>query len=193
MPVTWRFLSFALFLASCLNLAWIWTQTRTQQSSAGLAQVFSYDGHDFPETLPLPDGGLPTVSITVEESVHYPLLGMDADDEWFSLTSAGWGYVRLGPADRLFAVTMFHELHCLRMLNRAFGNVSRPDPEHIEHCLNYLRQGILCSADLALEPGDFETKDYEVERMGATHKCGHWDTVYSFVDEKYASWEAKTH
>ncbi|GBE89266.1 hypothetical protein SCP_1502740 [Sparassis crispa] len=132
---------------------------------------------------------LPLVSMTVEESMHYPLLGVPSDIEWFSSMSPGSGYVRLGPEDRMFVVTMFHELHCLRVLNLAFGKARFATPAHIKHCLNYLRQGILCAPDLTLEPGNFEEKDFEVERLGATHTCRDWSIVFQMMDENYYNWE----
>ncbi|PCH39114.1 hypothetical protein WOLCODRAFT_85109 [Wolfiporia cocos MD-104 SS10] len=150
----------------------------------------AYQGHDHPQTLPLADIDL--VALTVEESVHYPLSGSDSDDEWNSLSSEGYGYVRLGLNNRLFIVTMFHELHCLRMLNFAFGGDRVATPEHIRHCLGYLKEGILCSPDLTIEPGNFEERDFEVERTGATHICRDWSAVYPVMSENYRSWKHST-
>ncbi|EMD39078.1 hypothetical protein CERSUDRAFT_47511, partial [Gelatoporia subvermispora B] len=150
-----------------------------------------FRGHDYPEALPLPYGELPLVQMTVEESVHYHLLGVGSHIEWYSYASANEGFVRLGKEDRLFTITMFHELHCLSMLSCAFRNTSRPTPQHIKHCLNYIRQGVLCATDLTLEPGDFETKDYQIERTGATFTCKDWNIVYSVMDEIYTRWENK--
>ena len=152
----------------------------------------AYRGHDFPRTFPLPTPELPLVSLTAEESVHYQLMGLQSDDEWFSLASADYGYVRLGPEDRMFVITMFHELHCLRVLNMAFGKAPLATPEHIRHCLGYLRQGVLCAPDLTLEPGNFEDRDFEVDRTGATHTCRDWSVVYPIADENYYAWTNRT-
>ncbi len=128
----------------------------------------------------------------MEETVHYLPLGDASDDAWLSLTSAGYGYVRLGPEDRTFVVTMFHELHCLRMLNRAFTKSQGATPEHLKHCLSYIRQGILCFPDLTLEPGNFEERDFEVERSGGMHTCRNWDLVYRVMDENFHEWSKRT-
>jgi len=32
----------------------------------------------------------------------------------------------------------------------------RPDPHHVRHCFDYLRQSLMCAADTNLEPVDFE-------------------------------------
>ncbi|KAI0942531.1 hypothetical protein AcW1_003135 [Taiwanofungus camphoratus] len=180
---------FFLIIVSILNLAYLGSYATLGGSlSSSVHHSYSYIAHDHPQTLPLPMSELQPVSMTVEESIHYPLLGIDSDDEWESASSAGYGYVRLGPEDRLFAVTMYHELHCLRMLNLAFSKTASTSA-HIRHCLDYLRQGILCSPDLTLEPGHFEEKDFEVERMGSTHTCKDWSAVYPIMDENYYRWK----
>jgi hypothetical protein len=71
-------------------------------------ETTAYKGHDFPDTLPV--SSLGRALMTVEESPTYPLQGVESDAEWFSMTSAGYGYVHLGPNNRIFAVTMFHEV-----------------------------------------------------------------------------------
>jgi len=152
--------------------------------------ISAYLGHDFPENLPLPDTDIASLAIPVlaEETTRYPLLGNGSDDEWFSLTSEGFGFVRLGEDHRLFMVTMYHELHCLRVLNLAFSKAPIASPDHIQHCLNYLRQGALCSPDLSLEPRNFEEKDFRVERMGAVHMCKNWEKVYEVMGQNMARW-----
>ncbi|KAF9467895.1 hypothetical protein BDZ94DRAFT_1155206, partial [Collybia nuda] len=151
----------------------------------------AWRGHDYPEFLPLHDlsGALfnpDPVLLRVEESNHYPLHGNASDDLWFSPTSAGWGYTHLGPEDRNFMVTVFHELHCLRVLNFAIGD--SVNLGHVHHCLNYFRQATLCSADLTLEPGDFVTRNFETDRVGALHTCKDWSVVYDLMQERWDHW-----
>ena len=116
-----------------------------------------YHGHDYPEISPLSTPDLPQVSMTIEESVHYPLLGADSDDQWFSLTSESYGYVRLGPENRMFVLTVYHHMHCMRKLEVAL--LDRRDKistfHHALHCLNYLRQGFICAAHEGLEEDDW--------------------------------------
>lgn len=162
-------------------------------SRSAQLQKSSYLGHDYPESLPLLGTVLESVIPTIaEESVHYPVLGNASDAEWFSLTSEGYGYVRLGENNRLFMVTMFHEMHCLRVLNKAFSKHPVATPGHIQHCLNYLRQGALYSPDLSLEPGNFEEKNFVVERTGATHMCKDWEVVYEAMSESMSRWMRET-
>ncbi|TFK23511.1 hypothetical protein FA15DRAFT_642388 [Coprinopsis marcescibilis] len=149
---------------------------------------YSYQGHDYPETLPLPLGRLDNVLLTVEETRHYSLSGNWSDAQWESLPPKSGGFLSLGPDDRFFLVSMFHQLHCLRFFNWAFDAKfeglykSFAHKGHNGHCLNYLRQVALCSADLTLESGDFEARNFEVDRVGSTHVCNDWSAVYSVLD-----------
>lgn len=129
--------------------------------------------------------------MTDEESVHYQVQGLPSDWDWFSLAGyeVGLGYARLGPENRIFVVSMFHQMHCLRMLNLAFSKEPIAVPEHIHHCLNYLRQAALCGADLSLEPGDFEERDFAKQRTGARHKCKDWSKAYSTMERNFVEWE----
>lgn len=59
---------------------------------------------------------------------------------------------------------------------------------HTHHCLNYLRQTTLCSADLTLEPGDFVTRNFETDRVGALHTCRDWSAAYNMMKERWELW-----
>jgi hypothetical protein len=101
----------------------------------------------------------------------------------------GDNHIRLGPQYRMFAVAYFHQLHCIRFIRQ--GLVHPFDDGavgHYHHCFNYLRQWMLCSADVTLEPGDFTLKNFTEERIGATHTCQDWKPVYNMVDEKWGEW-----
>lgn len=127
--------------------------------------------------------------MTVEESAHYPIHGLDAAEEWATSSPKGFGYIRLGDEHRAFAISMFHQFHCVRLMRSALDGDYRPVIQaHVEHCLNYIRQMILCSPDLTLEPPDVLTRDFEVERMGATHVCEDWRQVYEEMEKNWAEW-----
>lgn len=70
-------------------------------------------------------------------------------------------------------------------------NASYIDAEHYGHCLNYLRQTLLCDANGSLEEGDFIERDPEVDRVGDTMVCQDWEKLYKVMnenDEDYARW-----
>lgn len=148
----------------------------------------AYQGHDYPPNLPLPIP-LSTTLLTVEESQSYALAGLDSDEEWAALGGLAFGYVRLPTPygqRRMFVTTMFHELHCLRLLNLAFDESHIISDHHIAHCLNYLRQMALCDADLTLEYAGWEES---ARTEGATHICRDWTYVYEFVDANWQEWK----
>ncbi|KAJ7818318.1 hypothetical protein B0H14DRAFT_2373218, partial [Mycena olivaceomarginata] len=146
-------------------------------------------GDDFPEFYMPVRGDLPPVAMTMEETRHYPIAGPDALDEWATSSSVGYGYVRLGPEYRGFAMGMFHELHCLHVMRLVLGENDKGAVGHFQHCLNYLRQFILCSPNLTLEPADVLTRDFETDRVGATHVCKDWSMVYDETADNWWQWE----
>ncbi|KAK7472493.1 hypothetical protein VKT23_000608 [Stygiomarasmius scandens] len=140
-------------------------------------QNYTYIDDDWPELLPL---DLPDVLMTMEESRHYSITGPDALEEWASTAARGFGYIQLGEHRRLFAVSMFHQFHCLRLMRYALeGRHDEGSRGHMQHCLTYLRQMILCHPDLTLEPANIleDDWDYEVRRVYGTHVCKDWTKV----------------
>ncbi|KAL1940039.1 hypothetical protein VTO73DRAFT_9374 [Trametes versicolor] len=149
---------------------------------------YTYVGDDFPELWPLPP--TPPVLLAVENSAHYPIIGLDAREEWAANTPKGFGFMRLGPEGRAFAISMYHQLHCLRLMRYALASGDRSDLKftHFGHCLIYLRQLILCNPDLTLEPYDVLEGDYDVKQDGSTHVCQDWRQVYDAMASNWDSW-----
>jgi hypothetical protein len=147
----------------------------------------AYLGDDYPEFYIPTKGDLPQVAMTMEESRHYGISDADALEEWASNSAAGFGYVRLGEDYRAFALAMFHEMHCLRNFRYSIAELN-DDMEHMVHCLNYLRQFILCTPSLTLEPPDVLTRDFEMERVGATHVCPNWVVIYDELTDNWRKW-----
>ena len=127
--------------------------------------------------------------MVVEESVHYSITAPEAINEWLYNSPFGTGSVRLGPNKRGFFVSMFHELHCLRLMRTALASAPKsPMIDHSFHCLNYLRQSALCASDTTLEPGDFMQRDFTLDRIGATHVCRDWDPIYEDLRINWVEW-----
>lgn len=47
---------------------------------------------------------------------------------------------------------------------------------------------VLCHPDLTLEPFDPLERDFEVERVGATHVCRDWTAVLENLDRNWDEW-----
>ncbi|KAJ7822604.1 hypothetical protein B0H13DRAFT_1659604, partial [Mycena leptocephala] len=147
-------------------------------------------GNDYPEFYIPRNGTLPRVLLTVEESRHYSLTGSDALEEWASSSAVGFGFVRLGPEYRAFVLAMFHETHCLHALRFYIYDGADKLSPHVQHCLNYLRSFILCAPNLTLEPPDVLTRNFETNRVGATHVCPNWELLYGEMAENWHEWES---
>ncbi|PGH23752.1 hypothetical protein AJ80_02182 [Polytolypa hystricis UAMH7299] len=111
-----------------------------------------------------------------------------------------------GPNGReRFGLSMFHQLHCLASLRFAYyneeadahGHSHGPQPNekdatsntHIDHCFDYLRQGILCSGDLALE-WLIEGSNDQVDGWGIAHnRCKDPVAIEAFISKHRASKE----
>ncbi|GKT66410.1 hypothetical protein ColTof4_03902 [Colletotrichum tofieldiae] len=80
-------------------------------------------------------------------------------NHWRSImpAGAGWKSEDDGP---FFTTTMTHQLHCIYMMGRIYSGITTNKADmltadyntHFYHCIDYLRQAVMCSADLALEP-----------------------------------------
>lgn len=133
--------------------------------------------------------------MVIEESVHYSIVAHESPQEWLSFTAfIGDGAVRLGPAHRLFAVSMIHQLHCLRSIRdsmaQSWTDMDNNSRNHAHHCLNYLRDRMLCQADTTLEPGDFAIQNFSRRRSGATHTCTDWKPAFDYVWDNWLEWNA---
>lgn len=113
----------------------------------------------------------------------------------------GVGFVKHpGVSPNLSGLAVFHELHCVNMLRVGYyaalnGNLAdmqhvhdhnkRPDPHHLRHCFDYLRQSLMCSVDTNLEPVDFElggVTGWEFRRT-----CRDFERVKGWAEE-WRSW-----
>ncbi|KAF7798153.1 hypothetical protein EIP86_009369 [Pleurotus ostreatoroseus] len=168
---------------------------------------YSWEGDDYPPTLPLPLG--PPVALTIEDSRHFALGAGDAaaDLEWHALYPGNdLGFLRLGPRKRFFSLTMYHQMHCLASLREGLvraqsnggggqesghghGHAKR-DAAHASHCLNYLRQTILCAADLTLEPEIAPRSGNVGEGLAVAHVCRDWGAVHKFTERNWEEWVA---
>lgn len=123
------------------------------------------------------------------------LYGVHAVDQWESV-SAGSGWVKLPtPLDeRPYAVSMYHQLHCLNFLRYDLTQSKKGVKAtsavlgHANHCYNYIRMGILCASDRTLESRIVEELTCENPRPsppGVSHVCRDWTQIRAYVGENY--------
>ncbi|TGO80066.1 hypothetical protein BPOR_1827g00020 [Botrytis porri] len=102
----------------------------------------------------------------------------------FPLNDGFFEHLDVGPDPVTFAV--FHQLHCLDGIRHAYwlirngnhsegGNSSHAENSanaRVQHCLEYLRQSLMCTADTTVEPVGRGSKGKAiVQGFGTQHLC----------------------
>ncbi|OJT15472.1 hypothetical protein TRAPUB_7343 [Trametes pubescens] len=151
-----------ILLSSLAFCSGLWTRykyTLSRQDKGGM----------YPGASPVWDvGTLPDVSMYFEPTIHYQLNSTEADAEWAALVPTNGGIVHVGPERQPFMLSVFHQLRCLDILRRAYiSHAEEPDAVAV-HCLNYIRQMVLCRRDTILEP---------VVDIGSAHAVQAWRTL----------------
>ena len=137
--------------------------------------------------------GIPSASRVVTDAIA-PAPNNTVGRPWGTLTSPNDYYApKAITGKRMFVVTMFHELHCLRMLNGGFETQGYMSEEHLKHCIHYIRQMALCDADMTPEPAGWEEKwsaedDAGLDREGATHVCQDFQSVFDALENSWVEW-----
>lgn len=93
----------------------------------------------------------------------------------------------------LVTLDVFHELHCLNTLRKYIYRESYPDMhtedaqiEHVDHCIDLLRQVLMCHADISLHTYGWRNDyrwpwpNFEIE-----HECRSWDTLMDWAKEHH--------
>ena len=137
--------------------------------------------------------------MVLDTSARYELNTTVGAEEWAQLMPSGGHLIHLQDDDttQTYTSALFHQLRCLDILREDY--VSRKESPLQKHCLNYIRQSVLCIADNHLEYskaglcvflhllGYFET-DFPCRAV--THYietvCNDWTTVYAAAEKNYA-------
>ena len=77
---------------------------------------------------------------------------------------------------------MYHEMHCLLILKHILEEENGLGAEHAEHCLNYLRQHIICEGDMTVESREGDGSD-EGWRI-----CKDFKVVHEFAERNHRDW-----
>lgn len=118
--------------------------------------------------------------IWIDNTVRYQLYGEEAEEEYAMLVPPSGSTIRL-PSTRgsggedVYTVALFHQLECLGIIRREYAN--HASTKLGEHCLNYLRESILCLADTRLESVRSALPPNIVSLAG-DYQCKDWTAVY---------------
>ncbi|KAK0121764.1 hypothetical protein ONS95_010050 [Cadophora gregata] len=98
-----------------------------------------------------------------------------------------------------YGVSMYHQIHCLMMIRTLYWQALRGDRTlrmaendgleeemgHVNHCFDYIRQGIMCAGDMSIE-GAADERDGEaphISGVGMKHECKSWKASRKWMDE----------
>ncbi|KAL7279768.1 hypothetical protein ACG7TL_006175 [Trametes sanguinea] len=152
---------------------------------------YTYIGQDYPLSWELPPLG--RVHLSQENTIQYAL---DTDlgvAEWHATLPSGGAILHLGPHFRPFTLSMFHQLRCLDIIRDTivdFYMDTSPDakikrPDLAQHCMNYLRQTVMCRADLRLEHVR-ASSGTGLTVPDVTHTtCQDWTAVYEAAEQNW--------
>ncbi|KAF8573441.1 hypothetical protein K439DRAFT_1665806 [Ramaria rubella] len=172
----------------CFLFSRLWTIDNFYKGDR-VAPSYSYIGKDVPETWPISE--LDQVSMFVENSQRYALDAPSGAKEWAGLIPPGNGIIRLGLSYRPFTISLFHQLQCLDIIRVAIvaraTDPTHQGPEDVErHCMNYLREMVLCRSDLRLE----NVRGISLHSVQPTsmHTCRDWEDVYREAEKNWQEW-----
>ena len=157
----------------------------------GADSRYDYHTDNYPQTLYVPPAE--RVVLSLSSSLRYKMQNDSLSDaEWATvLYYAREGRVQLGADRRAFMPVYFHQYHCVRALQRSLlfphmhddVNVLKEPDEHVQHCLNYLRQTFLCNPIDQLEPGDYLEKSIEPGTSQGELVCEDWEKAFERMDQ----------
>ncbi|KFY51133.1 hypothetical protein V496_08914 [Pseudogymnoascus sp. VKM F-4515 (FW-2607)] len=162
---------------------------------------------------------IPLQTVIFEDGTPYRDIGPAGDKLWNDMMPKGKGFLRVPnarlydlPPSKLsgngtdgaeeFSVSLTHQLHCLAMLrdvivqfgkgsaSRFWDQSAKGGDGHAYHCLDYIRQGILCAGDTSLEFVKAEYDDFgnvrssSVDGAGVAHVCRDWGVVREALEER---------
>ncbi|KAF2102914.1 hypothetical protein NA57DRAFT_71899 [Rhizodiscina lignyota] len=132
------------------------------------------------------------------EAVTVTEITAEVEAVWEADMPRGRGFVnvptgRKDGSEDIYVVSVFHQLHCLYMIQQSFGRAMEnssqvPDQEvwHTYHCTEFLRQAIKCSADPALDTtaanADVPT-GRSTTGWDGTHICRDYDSLFAWAEE----------
>jgi hypothetical protein len=80
-----------------------------------------------------------------------------------------------------------HGLHCLYVIMSEYDMLAMGMREpgfntwHMDHCIDYVRQLIICSGDMALAGGDLPGGS---SFLDVPHVCKNYDQMYEYLEER---------
>lgn len=99
----------------------------------------------------------------------------------------------------IYDISVFHQLHCLNHVRtflftlkagveyntstETYETLLKSQEDHVYHCFDYIRQALMCNADLTVEwPREEEDgRRIAVDGWGVAHQCKNWVSLTKSV------------
>ncbi|POS81183.1 hypothetical protein DHEL01_v200394 [Diaporthe helianthi] len=153
----------------------------------------------------------PLKEVKFDFPTDYEDTSVKGDKLWDELMPIGSGFVRVPfprrfdmPASKaieddpeeaeIYSLSALHQLHCLGVIRDVVKKYEKHDKSrfagsgHEYHCIDYIRQSIMCSADTTLDFAELQPDGRRKGFSGAnsTHQCRDWDALTSWAVENRA-------
>lgn len=154
---------------------------------------------------------IPTTEVVFDFPTPYEDTSVEGDKLWDALMPIGSGFVRVPNPRRydmpeskaieddpeeaeIYSVSVLHQLHCLGVIRDVIKNYEKNEPSrfarggHEYHCLDYLRQAVMCNGDTTLDYAELHDDGTRRGFSGAnsTHQCRSWDAIVGWAVENRA-------
>ncbi|KZS90735.1 hypothetical protein SISNIDRAFT_414902 [Sistotremastrum niveocremeum HHB9708] len=149
----------------------------------------------------------------------------ETDEAWDSLYNMGISRITSSEAALLpnrtesipeeegvsvISLDVFHQLHCLNNIRQAlwperYGipelipSLIKGDPvpfDHVDHCVNILRENIMCNADITPDVWQWdEDKQMSFPRFDTVHTCRNWEAIIDWAKARQMNyvWDMSIH
>jgi len=131
------------------------------------------------------------VNMMIEDTVHYNPHSPESEEEFSRLLPSGRHLIHVNGQDHPYTLAMFHQLDCLGVIAKQYAEHTLPT-DLTRHCLNYLRQSVLCLADNRLESVRKPEGD-RIVSFSSDYVCRDWTTVYDVAEANYRRYSSQPH
>ncbi|KAK7189673.1 hypothetical protein DPSP01_005737 [Paraphaeosphaeria sporulosa] len=178
------------------SLPWIYIITTTCIVTI-VAVVSFFAGTSFARREKYWRPDLPTVQKALQPDTSFMVQPNNVDDHtWDSMFPSSTFFPHPDIAPERGTLSVFHQLHCLNAIRHIYWATVDPnhhkrdgagpgdpafDKWHMNHCIELLRQSLMCNADLTLEVTNKTLGG--VTGFGTKHVCVDWEGLLKWVDE----------
>ncbi|KAH7419951.1 hypothetical protein BKA64DRAFT_699954 [Cadophora sp. MPI-SDFR-AT-0126] len=155
---------------------------------------------------------IPMKEMKFDFPTEYEDTGPEGDKLWNDMMPIGSGFIRVPYPRRfdmpqskaidndpdegeIYSLSITHQLHCLAVIRHVIMKYEKRDKSrfagdgHEYHCIDYIRQAIICAGDTTLDYAEVVTGADGVERRlgftgaNSTHQCRDWDAIRAWAIE----------